>query len=138
MARDKSVNTERTSMALNYYYNEAKKRGLLEKILQKGGFKEEAIKTAIARGKISIKMINSFCVSMGIDHKELTGEKELTGNIQLLCETGKKAVNEEEVIDYDKILKSIELIVETQKVRPNEQRQEVLKEIDKVLKNGNW
>lgn len=138
MARDKSVNGERTSMALNYYYNEAKKRGLLEKILQEGGFKEEAIKTAIARGKISVKMINSFCISMGIDHRELTGEKELTGDIQLSSEIEKEPSNEDEVIDYDKILKSIELIVETQKVRPNEQRQEVLREIDKVLNNNNW
>lgn len=138
MARDKSVNPERTSMALNYYYNEAKKRGLLEKILLEGGFKEDAIKTAIARGKISIRMINSFCILMGIDHKELTGEKELSGNIQMVSEILKEANGKEEVIDYDKILKSIELIIETQKVRPNEQREEVLREVDKVLKRGNW
>ncbi|MBK5241694.1 hypothetical protein [Clostridium sp.] len=138
MGRDKSVDNKKTSLAINYYYNEAKRKGLLDKVLNEGQFKEDAIRTAIARGRISIKMIGAFCVAMGIDSKELTGESELTGNVQNISQLTDTVIKLYDEVNYDEILRDVQLIIETQKVNPNEQREKIIKMFDDAIKNNNW
>lgn len=77
MPRDKSVDSERTSSAVKYYYNLTKEKGLLDPLLKAGGFQVQAIEATIRRGKISTKMIDTFKGVLNADPAVLTGEKEL-------------------------------------------------------------
>ena len=78
MSRNKSINEQLTREALTFYYEKAQELGLVEQILQQGGFKLGAIQTAISRGRISQSMIDSFVQVIGANAEHLTGQTPLT------------------------------------------------------------
>lgn len=72
-----STNAEKTSKALRQYYDIAKEKGLVYHLINIGGFNEDAIKTAIASGTITEKMLESFKIVFHVDGDVLIGEKDL-------------------------------------------------------------
>ncbi|MCM1991168.1 hypothetical protein [Oceanirhabdus seepicola] len=137
MPRDKSVNSTKTSIALNFYYTKAKEQGMLEQILKDGDFKEDAIKTAIARGRISIKMISAFHRIMGVDPEELTGEKDISKIVKSSYDENSLIQNDTTMSD-DELMKIVQLLIEIQRIRPNKQREEILERLKLIIRNSEW
>ena len=99
MAKNKSVNEERTKKALNYYTDQAKASNLLDAITQYGGFKTNAISIAISRGRISECMINAYVHIMGANPDYLTGSLELPESSNLNSQDITQIMNDDEAIN---------------------------------------
>lgn len=99
MARNKSVNEERTKKALTYYTNQAKASNLLDAITQYGGFKTNAISIAISRGRISQCMIDAYVRIMGANPDYLIGTLELPESSDLNSKNSTQIMSDDEAIN---------------------------------------
>jgi|GEM_PF-3595143 len=147
--KNKSVNSGRTTQALLSYYYMAKETGKLEGILKVGGYCVGAIYTAINRGRISQRMIDSFTTVLKVDPRFLTGEIELNHDEKIdkeISTLGDEKIDKEistlsdEKIDKEistlsdeKMLKVIELLIETQDFGQSNVKKNIILKIKKIL-----
>lgn len=134
--KNKSVNRDRTVEALSFYYYKAKEAGKLEEILKLGRYCIGAIYTAINRGRISQRMIDSFTKVLKIDPRFLTGEMELNCDEKIEKEStlsDKKIEKEMSILSDEKMLKVIELLVETQDFGQSNVKKDIILKIKKIL-----
>ena len=116
MPRDKSLNAEKTSKAVKYYYEIARERGLVNDLLRVGNFKEQAILVAIRRGRISEQMIRAFSRVMGAEPGILKGEQDilLEGLDQTNTNNNVIVPSDEETIELLNIVFAVSKIAEIQ------------------------
>lgn len=138
MPRNKSIDSKKTSIALKYYYDEAIRKGVLEKILEAGGFSEDAIKAAIAKGHISTKMIMAFEIGVSAELDILIGKKELNSTDNSIKQVLGRSKDKITTLTYDEISKAINLIIDTQKMNYSVQREELINEIRRILLDYVW
>lgn len=85
MARNKSVDPDKTSEALRRALELARSKGVVNIVTRVGDFQESAIETAIKRGRISERMIRAF-ETIGVKREYLTGEVDMPADDPIINE----------------------------------------------------
>lgn len=130
MARNKSVNEERTKKALTYYTNQAKASNLLDAITQYGGFKTNAISIAISRGRISQCMIDAYVHIMGANPDYLMGTLELPESSDL------NSKNSTQIMSDDEAINMFTSLIQNQNVGVNSAlKKNAIQSIKRILNN---
>lgn len=127
MGKNKSINEQITKESLIFYYEKAQELGLVDQILQQGGFKLGAIQTAISRGRVSQAMIDSFVKVIGANENHLTGKEPLSNATEINADLEQIMMTDEQAMTL------LDSVIRTQNVGNISKKKTAIRAIKSIL-----
>jgi hypothetical protein len=104
MAKNRSINSERTKEVVKYLYTLAKRKGYLQDIMNAAGVTNiKSLQWSYTQGKISEEQISGYVAVLGVDRDFITGFKQMTTDDQQALEvkiSNKSEDSKSSEIDY--------------------------------------